>query len=66
MGPAASAVVSTIEIAAMLGLTRQGADYVTKRDGFPEPTVLGIGKVWDRDEVVAWAKATGRLPSDGS
>lgn len=58
-------LVSTVEIAELLGMTRQGADRLSRKDGFPTPVAqLAIGRVWDRAQVVDWAKATGRLPDN--
>ena len=57
--------MSTPEIAALFGVTRQRADQLSRRDDFPAPTAeLAIGRVWDRAEVVEWGKADGRLPAD--
>lgn len=46
--------------------TRRGYDAVAEqlisRDDFPQPdAVLAMGKVWRKDDVIAWAKAHGRL-----
>ena len=42
-----------------VGRTRLAA--LTARPGFPPPVVvLRMGSVWDLDEVIAWAAATGR------
>ena len=58
-------LVSTVEIAELLGISRQRVDKLSRADTFPMPTAeLAIGRVWRRDDVVAWAKATGRLPDD--
>jgi prophage regulatory protein len=55
-------LVSTVEIAAMLGVSRQRVDQLTRTVGFPEPAAeLAIGRVWERVDVEAWARATGRL-----
>ena len=55
-------LVSTVEIAAMLGVSRQRLDQPTRTEGFPEPTAeLAIGRVWERADVEAWARETGRL-----
>jgi len=54
-------LVGTHEIAALLGVSRQYVDRLTKRDDFPEPEVeLASGRVWKRDAVEKWARATGR------
>lgn len=50
------------EIRALLGISRQRADQLTRRADFPEPVAeLGMGKVWEGDAVRAWAKKDGRL-----
>lgn len=57
-------LVSTVEIADLLGVTRQRVDQLSRSEGFPEPKAeLAIGRVWDRAAVVVWAQATGRLPA---
>jgi hypothetical protein len=56
-------LVSTVEIAARLGVSRQRVDQLSRTAGFPAPRAeLAIGRVWDWSAVEAWAKATGRLP----
>lgn len=56
-------LVSTVEIAARLGVSRQRIDQLSRTDTFPAPRAeLAIGRVWDWAAVEAWAKATGRLP----
>jgi hypothetical protein len=58
-------LVSTVEIADLLGVTRQRVDQLSRTEGFPEPKAeLAIGRVWERAEVVAWARAAGRLPAE--
>jgi predicted DNA-binding transcriptional regulator AlpA len=55
-------LVSTPEIAVMLGVSRQRVDQLTRMEGFPEPAAeLAIGRVWERADVEAWARETGRL-----
>ena len=59
------ALVSRVEITAMLGVSKQRTYALISRPDFPEPVAdLGIGKVWDRDQVLAWMRRTGRLPED--
>ncbi len=54
--------MSTPEIAEMLGITRQRVDQLSRADGFPPPTAeLAIGRVWRRQDVERWARATGRV-----
>jgi predicted DNA-binding transcriptional regulator AlpA len=58
-------LVSTVEIAELLGVSRQRVDQLSRTKGFPAPEAeLAIGRVWDQAAVVAWGKATGRLPAD--
>jgi predicted DNA-binding transcriptional regulator AlpA len=56
-------LVASSEIAKMLGVSRQYVDRLTKEDpDFPEPEVeLSAGRIWSREAVEKWAKATGRL-----
>jgi prophage regulatory protein len=54
-------LVSTVEIAQLLDLTRQRVDKLSRRADFPAPVAtLAIGRVWDRADVVSWARADGR------
>jgi predicted DNA-binding transcriptional regulator AlpA len=51
------------EIAAMLRVTRQRVYQLMHTDStFPEPEAeLGAGRIWNRTDVEAWARATGRI-----
>lgn len=55
-------VLGVTEVAALLGISRQRVDVLSHSDpDFPEPmAVLGRGRVWQRDDIVEWARATGR------
>ena len=55
-------LVGTAEIADMLGVSRQYVDRLSREDpAFPEPeVVLASGRVWTRQAIEKWAKATGR------
>jgi len=46
----------------MLGVSRQYVDRLSREDpAFPEPeVVLASGRVWTRQAIEKWAKATGR------
>lgn len=56
-------LVSTAEIARMLGLSRQRVQQLTKTPGFPPPAAtLHMGSVWYTTDVAAWADQTGRPP----
>ena len=47
-----------IEIAELLGVTRQRASTIVDERGFPKPIGReGQSRFWDRREVTAWAKA---------
>lgn len=57
-------LVGVTEIAALLGLSRQRADQLSRTKGFPDPTAeLASGRVWERQAVIDWAAAVGRLPA---
>ncbi len=62
-------LVSTAEIARMLGLTRQRVQQLAKTEGFPPPAAtLSMGSVWHTADIRAWAHRTGRRltgPVDG-
>ena len=50
------------EIAELLGVSPQRADQLANKEGFPTPTaVLASGRIWNRDEVEAWAREKGRI-----
>jgi predicted DNA-binding transcriptional regulator AlpA len=55
-------LLGVTEVAALLGLTRQRVQQLTETDpDFPSPAAeLARGRVWERDDIVKWAKATGR------
>jgi predicted DNA-binding transcriptional regulator AlpA len=59
-------LVSTVEIAELLGVSRQRVDQLARTADFPAPTAeLAVGRVWLRDDVIEWAIRTGRL-TDGA
>lgn len=63
--PRVGRLVSRVEIAEMLGMSKQRLHQIMKEGGFPEPVEeLGIGRIWDRDVIKRWARETGRLPFD--
>jgi predicted DNA-binding transcriptional regulator AlpA len=52
-----SKTVRMIEIAELLGVSKQRAHQIAYGDGFPVPVAEdGRGRLWDRREVEAWAK----------
>jgi predicted DNA-binding transcriptional regulator AlpA len=54
-------LVGPREIAEMLGVSRQRVTQLTEQPGFPKPEVnLAMGKVWRTEDVIEWAKQTGR------
>jgi len=55
-------IVGSAEIGRMLGgLSRQRIQQLINRPDFPKPEAeLEMGKVWRREDVEAWARATGR------
>ena len=54
-------LVGAAEIGRMLGVSRQRVQQLVKRKDFPAPEVtLEMGKVWQRSEVVAWARTHDR------
>jgi prophage regulatory protein len=55
--------MGTSEIAELLGVTNQRVDQLARRADFPEPVaVLAAGRIWNRADVEAWARRTGRIP----
>jgi predicted DNA-binding transcriptional regulator AlpA len=49
--------VRVIEIAEILGVTKQRAHQIAEEKGLPAPVAEnGRGRMWDRREVQAWAK----------
>jgi predicted DNA-binding transcriptional regulator AlpA len=61
-------LVGLTEIAEMLGVSRQYTDRLVRQDGFPAPeAVITAGRIWSRDAIEKWAKATGRtIVEEGS
>ena len=46
-----------VEIAELLGVSKQRAHQIADEPGFPNPVAEdGRGRLWDRREVAAWAK----------
>lgn len=53
------------EIADLLGVSKQRADQLSRRDDFPSPAAeLASGRIWTADAVTAWARGNGRLPEE--
>lgn len=60
-------LLSTVEIARLLGVTRQRVDYLTRTEHFPRPLAeLAIGRVWALDQIKTWAAQRGRTLAVGS
>jgi hypothetical protein len=49
------------QISAMLGVSRQRVGQLAENEGFPAPEVqLAAGRIWSREAIEKWAKATRR------
>lgn len=49
----------------MLDVSRQRVSQLATSAGFPAPVaILGVGRIWLREDVVAWAASTGRQLHD--
>jgi predicted DNA-binding transcriptional regulator AlpA len=49
--------VRLVEIAELLGVSKQRAHQIAEENGFPAPLFEDVrGRVWSRHEVQAWAK----------
>jgi len=61
-------LVGAHEIAELLGISRQRVDAIARsHDDFPAPVAeLAAGRIWKREEIVRWARATGRLKRAGN
>lgn len=58
-------MIGIYEIAELLNVNRQRVHELAKRTDFPEPAlVLHMGRVWLKAEVIAWARAAGRIVDD--
>ena len=52
-----SKTVRLIEVAELLGVSKQRAHQIADEDGFRAPVDEDVrGRLWDRREVTAWAK----------
>ena len=50
-------LVGPKEVADLLGVSRQRVTQLARQPGFPKPVaVLKAGKIWDADEIRAWAE----------
>jgi hypothetical protein len=54
--------MGTSEIAKLLGVSRQRANQLAQREGFPEPIArLAAGPIWEAGAVEQWARDAGRI-----
>ena len=59
--PSVPPLVAAQEIALMLDVSRQRVSQLATSAGFPPPVaILGVGRIWLREDVVDWAERTGR------
>jgi predicted DNA-binding transcriptional regulator AlpA len=66
LGVSPEELVGMEEIAELLGVAKVTAKRYGARDDFPEPlAVLAGGRVWRREDVLAWAERTLPLPRPG-
>jgi predicted DNA-binding transcriptional regulator AlpA len=55
-------LVGIAEVAEMLKVSKQRADQLARQTGFPAPVAtLTGGRVWEKSDVKAWMRETGRL-----
>jgi predicted DNA-binding transcriptional regulator AlpA len=60
-------LVAVGEIAALLGITVQRVDVLSRQKNFPDPAhVLSAGRIWRYSDIEAWATATGRTLKPGA
>lgn len=46
----------------MLDVSRQRVSQLATSSGFPEPVaILGVGRIWLREDVESWAERSGRV-----
>jgi predicted DNA-binding transcriptional regulator AlpA len=55
-------LLGVTEVASLLGISRQRVQQLSETDlDFPKPTAfLARGRVWAKEDVEQWARATGR------
>lgn len=55
-------LMSTHEIAKLLGVSRQRASQLAQRDDFPEPIArLAACRIWESVAIEQWAREAGRI-----
>lgn len=63
--PSVPPLVAANEIGDMLGVSRQRVTQLAATESFPAPVaVLSVGRIWLREDIVAWAQQTGRTIVD--
>lgn len=63
--PSVPPLVAAYEIAQMLGVSRQRVSQIAVSEGFPDPVaILGVGRIWLREDITEWAERTGRTVND--
>ena len=54
-------LLGNAELGKLLGVSRQRVSQLVTRDDFPAPrAVLIMGSIWSLDDVLGWAKQSGR------
>ena len=54
-------LLGNAELGKLLGVSRQRVSQLVTRDDFPAPrAVLIMGSIWSLDDVLGWAKDSGR------
>jgi hypothetical protein len=72
VGMSPEELASLAEVAELLNVPKRTAARYVDREDFPEPIdELAVGRIWSREEVVAWGKShlplqTGRPPKPTS
>ncbi|MDE0778276.1 MAG: DNA-binding protein [Nocardioides sp.] len=55
-------LMGVTEIAELLGLTRQRVHQLRQSEDFPRPVAdISAGSIWERADVEAWARESGRI-----
>ncbi len=63
--PSVPPLVAAKEIGDMLGVSRQRVTQLAAIPTFPAPVaVLSVGRIWLREDIVAWAEQSGRTLAD--
>lgn len=57
--------IGSYEISQLLSVNRQRVHQLASTAGFPPPICeISAGGIWDRNQVIAWARADGRIVDD--